>query len=659
MKTLKTTSLSNTYHQYCLLLTLFIISIHFNLIFIILFYLIYKYRNIINIKLLILMMLIFSLSNYHYNNPNNTNSNQYIIEKEKEGAYLLIKGRERYLIITDDVLNPGDVITLDSKPLSYRKQTTPYGFNAYNYYLGQNIKGYFKDVKTVNIKGHLNVINWRSKLINNTNHLSWFFNRDYINNNNFNYLFLLVVSTYSLKLIYSVIRKVLFYLNISNNIGNLIILITHLLITFIFSHIILVFYLLKLIMDLINNIFYIQLTKLDVISIQIIITLILMPNIIYNQSFVIYSLLLFTSQIIDNKGWLTTILIIPFQLMWFQLINVFNMLTFRFMKQFRQLGVIILFLALFISSEVISNLLVVINNTFNFLPIDLYNIKLKNITFEITILIYLSIIIYYLYPKIKTLILVLMFNLILILIPNYSNNTLYFLDVGQGNGAVYIYNNIVVGIDCYNLVDQFLINHNLELNYLIITHNDYDHARERDLLINKYNPKVIINENSNIIHQGLINTNNFVKINEGNTNILSNLNIEFLYSGAYQTENDNSLVFQLTFSNMNKILFTGDISTKVEDDLIIKYHNKLNSNILVVAHHGSNSSSSLEFIKTVSPSKALISVGLDNRYHFPSSLVLKRLEGEEIIVYRTDLLGTIIIKVESNELITKTPYLPY
>lgn len=80
--------------------------------------------------------------------------------------------------------------------------------------------------------------------------------------------------------------------------------------------------------------------------------------------------------------------------------------------------------------------------------------------------------------------------------------------------------------------------------------------------------------------------------------------------------NDTSIVVELVFGE-NKILLTGDISRKIEKQIIEKYDD-LELDILKVAHHGSKSSTSLEFLEMVSPDRAVISVG-DNQWGHPHS----------------------------------------
>ncbi len=91
----------------------------------------------------------------------------------------------------------------------------------------------------------------------------------------------------------------------------------------------------------------------------------------------------------------------------------------------------------------------------------------------------------------------------------------------------------------------------------------------------------------------------------------------------------------------------GDASVKVERDLIEKY-NLDNIDILKVGHHGSNSSSSKEFIDMINPKYSIISVGENNIYNHPNNEVLEILEDSKI--YRTDHNGSIMFETRKNKL---------
>ena len=108
--------------------------------------------------------------------------------------------------------------------------------------------------------------------------------------------------------------------------------------------------------------------------------------------------------------------------------------------------------------------------------------------------------------------------------------------------------------------------------------------------------------------------------------------------GDNSLSNDDSSVIKVDFYGTS-YLFTGDISIDIENKLI-KYED-ISSDILKIAHHGSKTSSSYNFLKKVNPKIAVISVGKNNYYNHPSDIVLKRLNSLNIKTYRTDIDGTI------------------
>jgi competence protein ComEC len=98
------------------------------------------------------------------------------------------------------------------------------------------------------------------------------------------------------------------------------------------------------------------------------------------------------------------------------------------------------------------------------------------------------------------------------------------------------------------------------------------------------------------------------------------------------------------------MLFTGDIEQETETTLVNEYENTdiLRSTVLKVAHHGSKTSSTDEFLQLVQPQIALIGVGKDNRYGHPNTNVLERLENINCKIYRTDENGEIFLWVHNN-----------
>ena len=92
--------------------------------------------------------------------------------------------------------------------------------------------------------------------------------------------------------------------------------------------------------------------------------------------------------------------------------------------------------------------------------------------------------------------------------------------------------------------------------------------------------------------------------------------------------NNNSIVCKLNYNNFS-CLFTGDIEEIAERKIIQEYKNNtkiLNSTILKVGHHGSNTSSTMDFLNAVKPKIALIGVGKDNKFGHPNDEVINSLE---------------------------------
>ena len=103
--------------------------------------------------------------------------------------------------------------------------------------------------------------------------------------------------------------------------------------------------------------------------------------------------------------------------------------------------------------------------------------------------------------------------------------------------------------------------------------------------------------------------------------------------------NDLSLIVKITYGSTS-FLFTGDAEWDEEHDLI-EAGIDLSADVLKVAHHGSDTSTSYVFLREVAPTYAVISVSKESQYGHPHSETLNRLEDAGVIVYRTDIQGTI------------------
>jgi len=120
--------------------------------------------------------------------------------------------------------------------------------------------------------------------------------------------------------------------------------------------------------------------------------------------------------------------------------------------------------------------------------------------------------------------------------------------------------------------------------------------------------------------------------------------------------NNNSLVVKADFGKYS-FLMPGDIMKSAEIELVSMSGEKLASTVLIAPHHGSKSSSTGLFLDKVNPEYIIISSGWKNRFHFPHPSVLKRYEGLDCKIFRTDISGAITM-VTGGDSLNIMPYIP-
>ena len=115
------------------------------------------------------------------------------------------------------------------------------------------------------------------------------------------------------------------------------------------------------------------------------------------------------------------------------------------------------------------------------------------------------------------------------------------------------------------------------------------------------------------------------------------------------------MVIRISFRTVS-FLFPGDIMRAAERELTDMAASLLNSTVLLVPHHGSNTSSSEVFIEHVDPQICVISCGWKNRYKFPHPEVLQRYTRHGCRVLRTDIHGAVTLITDGRDLDVR-PYL--
>ena len=121
---------------------------------------------------------------------------------------------------------------------------------------------------------------------------------------------------------------------------------------------------------------------------------------------------------------------------------------------------------------------------------------------------------------------------------------------------------------------------------------------------------------------------------------------------TYAEPNDISIVLLAKFGQ-NRMLFTGDMETTAENDMLDYWEGRMDWNIdlLKAGHHGSSSSSGYRFLYETDPEYTVISCGKDNSYGHPHEEVVSRFNDAEIPMLRTDELGSVLVVSDGQELV--------
>jgi competence protein ComEC len=116
--------------------------------------------------------------------------------------------------------------------------------------------------------------------------------------------------------------------------------------------------------------------------------------------------------------------------------------------------------------------------------------------------------------------------------------------------------------------------------------------------------------------------------------------------------NNRSCVLRVQAGSQS-VLLTGDIEQAAEREMVERLAADLKSDVLVVPHHGSKTSSSLEFVATVSPEFALFPVGYRNRYGFPKAQIVQRYRNRRVQLFDTASHGAIELQLGGANGLTK------
>lgn len=242
-----------------------------------------------------------------------------------------------------------------------------------------------------------------------------------------------------------------------------------------------------------------------------------------------------------------------------------------------------------------------------------------------------------------------------------SGLEVHFIDVGQADSALLICDGHYMLIDGGNAEDSDLVYAYLErhgakqLDCMVASHAHEDHIGGLSGALNyakvdtalcpvtEYGTKVFQNMVYYLKEQGKALT----IPRPGDKFNLGSAQVEILGPlKEYDDTNDTSIVLRVDYGETS-FLFTGDMETGPERDLIESGAN-LEATVLKAGHHGSDTSTSYQFLRAVNPKYTVISVGEGNKYGHPSDEVLSRFRDAGTEVYRTDMQGHVVARSDGN-----------
>lgn len=243
---------------------------------------------------------------------------------------------------------------------------------------------------------------------------------------------------------------------------------------------------------------------------------------------------------------------------------------------------------------------------------------------------------------------------------------IYYFDVGQADSILIKENNYNILIDAGNNEDgENLVNYlkndlNInKFNMVVGTHPHEDHIGGLDNIIDEFDIDTILMPNATSTSKTFESVLNSIENKNYKITVpkideefnYDNIKLKVLYTGTNEKDlNNNSIVLKLTYFN-NKFLFTGDATSKVEKKLLKK---DIESDVLKIGHHGSEYSTTNDFLDKVNPKYAIIEVGKNNTYKHPKQITLDKLNAKNIKIYRTDLDGTIKLTSDGNNITFET-----
>lgn len=701
----KSKLLCSNVHLYVILLVLFSLS-YFNkpLIIALIIYIYYLCKKNRSMKFIIVLFLISSVSLFVRTSNKELENNNYkvsVISVQRKDDYyknICLIGLEKAVIYTNNKYESGDTIYLEgnSKKLDTGSYEGDFSFKDYLY--SHNIKYNLKITNINKVEKGYGIFTFREKIMSfYSNRLeletkNYFldlifqentFDEDFTNNiRSLGISHIFAISGMHVSLLITIITYLLerkgMETKVINNILILCILFYCYLSLFTVS---LLRVFLVLLFTKISDKLDLSFTTLDILSLTFIVLFLINPYYSKNIGFVLSYLMTFiiriTEQFYKSKSKIVNLYRLTLLCMLFSFPVIINLnhevsfitllitpiISFLFAALIYPLTLINIFL--FPISYIGNNIFRAFDYLINIMEkINIFKIRLPYLNIYL-IIIYYGIIIYLIVKVIKKqfkvrqllvmIVYIFILNNIIVLKP-YTSVT--FIDCGDGDATlIELANNKGnILIDVNDCTYDFLRSKNIKrIDYMILTHSHSDHIFDAvkilnnipvtNTIVSRYDIREDLNEiislSNNVYY---FKSENFINYENIRINFIGPIN-------KSDSLNDISLCM-IVYIKKYKLLFTGDAEVSLENDMVTKYKDELKSDIYQVGHHGSDTSSSVEFINMVNPSVSIISCDLNSIHGFPKQETLTTLKYSKI--YKTYLSGNIKITLKDDSYVIKT-----
>lgn len=258
-------------------------------------------------------------------------------------------------------------------------------------------------------------------------------------------------------------------------------------------------------------------------------------------------------------------------------------------------------------------------------------------------------------------------------VPNDGEILFHFIDIGQGDAILITTKSGNMLIDTGESSERDKLVSYLDaagvtsFRYVVFTHTDADHIGSADYIIKNYDVQTVI------LPDDYKTTETYKRMKDaldekqtdtvliGEEDPCEQSGYSFLLGSMrstviapikdYDDANEMSIVIKAQYGNTS-VMLTGDAETESEGDIVDHWDPEfLKCDVLKVGHHGSRTSTTSAFLNAVSPKIAVISCGEGNSYGHPHAETLEKLKAKGITVYRTDILGTVVLKSDGETIV--------